>query len=114
MKRRKGYPTSRVEANTFTLEESSLIRLVSRPNADFAPCIYDALPRDGRARVQRMERVTNQARLPRNAGEPRYLSVGGYTAARYPPHNIVDAAVETFQSRRLHSELWRRITRSAR
>jgi hypothetical protein len=114
LKRRKGYPTSRVEANTFTLEESSLIRLVSRPNADFAPCIYDALPGDSRSRWQRMERVTNQARLPRQAGEPRYLAVGGYTAAWYPRHHVVDAAMETFRGNRLHGELWRTITRSAR
>src|SRR5258705_10087170 len=50
LKRRKGYPTSRVEANTFTLEESSLTRLVSRPNADFALCIYEPLPGDDRPR----------------------------------------------------------------
>jgi hypothetical protein len=93
LKRRKGYPTSRVEANTFTLEESSLIRLVSRPNADFAPCIYDALPGDGRARGQRMERVSNQACLPWKAGEARYLAVGGHAAAWYPRHHVVETAM---------------------
>ena len=93
MKRRKGYPTSRVEANAFALEESSLIRLVSRPNADFALRIYDALPGNSRPRGQCMERVTNQSRLPGQAGEARYLSVGGYTASWYPRHNVVDAAM---------------------
>jgi len=93
LKRRKGYPTSGVEANTFTLEESSLIRLVTRPDADFALCIYDALPGDGRARGQSMESVTNQARLPRQAGEARYLSVGGYAPAWYPRDYILDAAM---------------------
>jgi len=102
LKRRKGYPTSSVEANTFTLEESSLIRLVSRPNAYFAPCIYDALPGDSRARGERMEGVTNQARLPGQAGEARYLAVGGHAAARYPRHHDVDAAMQTFRGRRFH------------
>lgn len=114
MKRVKGYPTSRVEANTFALEESSLIRLVSRANADFALCIHDALPGDSRSRGQRMERVTNQARLPRQAGEPGYLSIGGYAAAWYPRHYVVDAAMQTFRGNRLHSELWQTIARSAR
>jgi len=40
-----------------------------------------------------MERVTNQARLPWQAGEPRYLSVGGYAAAWNPRRYIVDAAM---------------------
>jgi hypothetical protein len=66
---------------------------MSRPNADFALRIYDALPRDSRARRQCMECVTNQARLPRKAGEARYLSVGGYSAAWYPRHHVVDAAM---------------------
>ena len=70
-----------------------MIRLVSRPNAYFAPCIYDALPGNSRSRGQRMERVTNQARLPRQAGEAGYLSVGGYAAAWYPRHYVVDAAM---------------------
>jgi hypothetical protein len=93
LKRRKGYPTSRVEANTFALEEASLIRLVSRPNADFALRIYHALPGDPCSPGQSMERVTNQAGLPRQAGEARYLSVGGYATAWYPHHHFVDAAM---------------------
>jgi len=40
-----------------------------------------------------MERVTNQARLPRQAGEAGYLSVGGYAAAWNPRRYIVDAAM---------------------
>ena len=97
-----------------TLEEASLIRLMPRPNADLALCIYHALPGDSRPRGQRVERVANQARLPRQAGEARYLSVGGYAAPRYPRHHVVDAAMETFRGNRLHRELWRTITLSAR
>jgi hypothetical protein len=52
-----------------------------------------------------MERVANQARLPRQTGEARYLSVGGYAAAGNPRHDIVDAAMETFRGNRLHGEL---------
>jgi len=40
-----------------------------------------------------MEGVTNQARLPGQAGEARYLAVGGHAAARYPRHHDVDAAM---------------------
>ena len=40
-----------------------------------------------------MERVTNQARLPWNPCEPRYLSVGRYATAWYPPYHVLDAAV---------------------
>ena len=91
-----------------------MIRLVSRADADLALCIYDALPGHSRPRGQRMERVTNQARLPRKAGQARYLSVGGYAAAWYPRHHIVDAAMETFRGNCLHSGLWRTISLSVR
>ncbi|HEV7839555.1 MAG TPA: hypothetical protein VGO75_15910 [Gemmatimonadaceae bacterium] len=93
MKCPERYPTPRVEANALTLEKALLIRLVSRSNADCALCIHNALPRDSGARRQRMERVTYQACLPRQAGEARYLAVGGYAAARYSRHDIVDAAM---------------------
>jgi hypothetical protein len=52
--------------------------------------------------------------LPRHAGEARYLSVGGYAAAWYPPHDIVDAAMQAFRGYRLHCELWLKITWSTR
>jgi hypothetical protein len=80
-----------VEANALPLEKASLELSVLRAGGDGTLGIYHALPRDGRARVQRMESVTDQARLPWQAGNTRHLSVSSYAAARYPRHYVVDA-----------------------
>jgi hypothetical protein len=69
--------------DTFTLEETSLARVVPRRRADSALRIHDAVPRNGRARRQRMKCVTDEARLPWQPGEARYLSIGRNAAPRY-------------------------------
>jgi hypothetical protein len=69
--------------NTFTLEDASLACIVPRPCADPALRIHDAVPRNGRARRQRMKCVTHEACLPRQPGEARYLSIGRNAAPRY-------------------------------
>jgi hypothetical protein len=78
------YSPARVEANAFTLEKASLPCAVPRKRADCALCIHDALPRNRRVGRQRVECVTDEARLPGQAGEARHLPVGSYAASRYP------------------------------
>ena len=103
MKRSEGYPTPRIEANAFPLEEESLIRLVPGSNTDCALRIYDALPGDRRAGGKRVKCVTHQACLPRQPGEARYLAVGSYAPAGDPRHDILDAAMKSFGCDALHA-----------
>jgi hypothetical protein len=84
LKRCERYTAARVEANTFTLEEAALNCIVSGGCADCSLRIHDSLPRNGGARRQRVECVTDETRLSRHASESRHLSIGSNPAARYP------------------------------
>jgi hypothetical protein len=57
------YPAARVEANAFALEKRALSRSARTRKADFAPRIYDALPRNLGARRQCVHGVAYQSRL---------------------------------------------------
>jgi hypothetical protein len=88
------YAAARIESNTFTLEQTPLYDIVSGGRADCALRIYDALPRNGRARRQCVQRITDETRLSRQTGETRHLPIRSYPAARYAQHYVVNALVQ--------------------
>jgi hypothetical protein len=83
LKRSERYAAARVEANTFALEETPLPRGPFTAKADRALRIYDTLPRNFFPRRGRVERVTNETRLPGQLRDARHLTVGRYSATWY-------------------------------
>jgi hypothetical protein len=63
--------------------------------ADRALRIHDALPRDCFPTRDRVERVTNETRLPRQPCDARHLTVGGHSATWYSGHDIVDPTMQS-------------------
>jgi hypothetical protein len=83
LKRSKRYAAAGVEANTFALEQPSLPRGIFTAKADRTLRIYDSLPWNRFPARDRVERVTNETRLPRQPRDARHLTIGGYSAAWY-------------------------------
>jgi hypothetical protein len=83
LKRSKRYAVAGVEANTFALEQTSLPRCICTAKADRPLRIHDALPWNRFPARDRVERVTNETRLPRQPRDARHLTIGGHSATWY-------------------------------
>ena len=89
------YAPARVEAHAFAFEQRALQTRGVGLGAltDFTARVHDALPRNPVRvlRTQRVQRVTDEARVARQPGEPRDLPVTRNPRARNAPHHFVNA-----------------------
>lgn len=65
--------------------------------ADRTLRIHYALPRKFFPRRSRVERITNETRLPRQPRDARHLTVGRYSSTWYPRHDIVDPTMQSLR-----------------
>ena len=86
----------RVEDHLLPLEAEALEnprRAVVASEADPAPRVHDAMPRNPAALIQRGERIADQARVAGQARQPRDLTVSRHAPAGNARHDRVDPGV---------------------
>jgi hypothetical protein len=74
-----------------------LTRSVFTGKADRTLRIHDALPWKFFPRRGRVERVTNETRLPRQPRDARHLAVGRYSATWYSRHDVVNPTMQSLR-----------------